>query len=126
PPHRELRGRHAAARRGEDDRRGADRVDHRFELPRLGLDRRPRLELTGGEAAADAIEADDAVRPGDLFVEDALARVGPLLLQGADPARAEDDRRPLAERRVRKPVPLEVQVADLLVHVGTRYWPGRA
>ena len=97
---RELRRREAAARRREDDSRAAGRVDHRLELAGLGLDRRPRVELARGEPAAEAVEAQDAVRLRDLLVEGALAQVRPLLLEMPDPARAEDDRRAFAVGRV--------------------------
>src|SRR5262249_59674279 len=63
-PHRELGYSETRARRREDDRRLVEVVDHGFELPRLALDGRPRLELAGGEAATDPVEAHDTMGAG--------------------------------------------------------------
>ena len=123
PPHRELRRGEAAARGGEDDGAPADRVDHRLELAALRLDRRPRVELARGETAADAVEAHDLVGACELGVERPLVGVGPLLLEMGDPARPDDDRRPLAVGRVGEAPPLEVEVADLLLHHAKRSGP---
>jgi hypothetical protein len=114
--HGELRRREATAGRGEHRRGPADRVDHRLELPALRLDGRPRLEAAVGEPAADAVEADDPVGARELGVERPLLGVVPLLLEVRDPARADDERRPLAVGGVREAPALEVEVADLLLH----------
>ncbi len=52
-----------------------------------------------------------------LLVERALPQVVPLLLEVADPARPEDERRALAVGRVGEPPALELEEADVLVHV---------
>jgi hypothetical protein len=113
---RELGRGEAAARRREDRRAPADGVDYRLELTALRRDRRPRGELARAEAAADPVEADDAVARSELEVERPLVVVLPLLLEVRHPAWSDDDRRPVAERRVGEPPPLEVQVPDLLLH----------
>ena len=115
--HGELGGGEAAAAAGEDGGAAADGVDHRFELAALGLDRRPRLEQPIAEPAAEPVETDDAVRARKLGVERPLVFVVPLLLKVRDPARTDDDRRAVAVRRVGEPSPLEIEVADLLLHV---------
>ena len=53
----------------------------------------------------------------DLLVERALPRVVPLLFEVADPARAEDERRAFAVGGVGEPPALEVEEADVVVHV---------
>ena len=58
------------------------------------------------------------MRARDLLVERALPRVVPLLFEVADPARAEDERRAFAVGRVGEPAALEVEEADVVVHVG--------
>ena len=96
----------------------SDGVDHGFELAALGFDRRRRVELARRKAAADPVEANDLMGERHFLVVGTLARVGPLLLEVRDPPRPEDDRPALPEGRVGEAASLEIEVANLLLHVG--------
>ena len=69
-----------------------------------------------GEPDAQPVVAHDAVALCELLEEAPRERIGPLLLEVGDPAAAEDERRPLADRGVRDPMAVELAEADLLLH----------
>ena len=68
------------------------------------------------EPAAEPVEADDLVRARELEVERPLVGVRPLLFEVRDPARADEERRPVAVGRIGEPATVEVEVPDLLLH----------
>ena len=86
------------------------------ERPAVELHRRRSRERSVGEACADPVVADDAMRDREVLVERAGLRLVPLLLEMSHEAAAEEEQRPLADGRVRDPLSVELAEADVLLH----------
>ena len=86
------------------------------ERPAVELHRcRPRKRSVG-EAGADPVVANDAMRACEVLEERTGLRLVPLLLEVGHEAAAEEEQRPLAGGGVRDPPAVELAEADVLLH----------